>query len=301
MQMVIDTAGWDGAFIISGVAIATVFLPLGLLLVRNSPADVGDVADGELPASDKPHQVRPLIGLTLGQTLRTLLFWVLALALMLMFYSMFGWRLHQVPFYESVGISRGVAAALVSIAAGFGILSRLTLGLLADRIPRIEMMGMGLVSSLMAGMTTLILDSGTAGIIVFLVFWIVGSGGGSLMEPLLISRSFGLAHFATILGALTVVETLGFVAGPTVAGVIFDSTGSYDWVLVMFLGTFGASFALFYLATRLSQPAHSSGPSPLGCTLAVERCDGAKRGLVSLSRPKSRPEHGVIPPRYARG
>jgi hypothetical protein len=35
---------------------------------------------------------------------------------------------------------------------------------------------------------------------------------------------------------------------------MFDSTGSYDWVLVMFLGAFAASFALFYLAARLPHP-----------------------------------------------
>ncbi len=136
------------------------------------------------------------------------------------------------------------------------MLTRLAFGLLADRVRRIENAAMGLLAFLMAGMTALILDSGTAGIAVFVVFWIVGSGGGPLLEPLLVSRSFGLAHFGAILGALIiVVETIGFTVGPAVAGAIFDSTGSYDWVLVMFLGAFAASFALFSLAARLPLPA----------------------------------------------
>ena len=254
MRLIIDVFGWDGAFIFSGIAIVGVFMPIGLLLVRNSPADVGAVPDGELPARSEPYQARALTGLTLGRALSTPLFWVLALAMMLFFYGLFGWLVHMVPFYESVGVSRGVAAALVSIAAGFGILSRLTFGLLADRIRRIETVAMGLVAFLMAGMTTLILDSGAAGIAVFLVFWVVGSGGGPLLEPLLLTRAFGLAHFGVILGAFIVVETVGFVTSPAVAGAIFDSTGSYDWVLVMFLGAFGASFALFYVAARLPHP-----------------------------------------------
>lgn len=106
----------------------------------------------------------------------------------------------------------------------------------------------------MAGMTTLVLDSGAAGIAVFLVFWVVGSGDGPLLEPLLLTRAFGLANFGAILGAFIVVETIGFIVSPAVAGAIFDSTGSYDWVLVMFLGSFATSFALFYVAARLPHP-----------------------------------------------
>ena len=254
MRLIIDVFGWDGAFIFSGIAIVVVFVPIGLLLVKDSPADVGAVPDGELPTKDEPYPARAPTGLTLGQALSTPLFWVLALAMMLFFYGLFGWLVHMVPFYESVGVSRGMAAALVSIAAGFGILTRLAFGLLADRIRRIETAAMGLLAFLMAGMTTLILDSGTAGIAVFLVFWVVGSGGGPLLEPLLLTRAFGLAHFGAILGAFIVVETIGFIISPALAGAIFDSTGSYDWVLVMFLGAFAASLALFYIAARLPHP-----------------------------------------------
>lgn len=255
MRLIIDAVGWDGSFVFSGIVVMAVFVPMGFLLVRNNPADVATAPDGELRADDEPHQPRALTGLTLGQALRTPYFWVLALALMFFFYGIFGWLVHQVPFYESVGVSRGIAAALVSIAAGFGILSRLAFGLLADRIRRIETAAMGLLAFLMAGMATLLLDSSTAGIAVFLVFWIVGAGGGPLLEPLLLPRAFGLAHFGAILGALIVIETIGLITSPAVAGAIFDSTGSYDWALVTLLGAFAASFSLFYLAARLPHPA----------------------------------------------
>ena len=38
---------------------------------------------------------------------------------------------------------------------------------------------------------------------------------------MLLTRTFGMAHFATILGAIVVVETLGQIVSPTVAGAIF--------------------------------------------------------------------------------
>lgn len=259
MRAIIDAWGWDLSFVFSGAITVGFFVPVGLLLVRNDPADMGLVPDGDpLPVGQERGERRPLTGITLAQALRTPLFWVMALAMMLMFYGMFGWLVHQVPFYESVGVSRPVAAALVSATAGMGIVSRMAFGILADRLSRIEPAAMVIVAFLMAAMATLIVNSGPLGIAVFLTFWVVGSGGGPLLEPLLIGRSFGLANFGAILGALAVIETFGFISSPAIAGVIFDLTGSYDWVLVMFLGALASSFVLFNVASRLPHPVDAS-------------------------------------------
>lgn len=254
MRFVIDTVGWDGSFIFSGAVTLCYFVPLAVLVVRNSPADIGAWPDGFVPAEGERQEPPAPAGLTLGEALRTPNFWMLALALMLFFYGLFGWLVHQVPFYESVGVSRTMAAVLVSMAAGFGIIARLGFGFVADRIRRIENAAMALLGFLMGGMVTLMVHSGAAGIAVFLVFWIVGSGGGPLLEPLLLPRAFGLRNFAAILGAVAVVETIGLITSPAAAGAIFDATGSYDWVVVMFFGAFAGSFALFYLAARLPHP-----------------------------------------------
>jgi len=173
---------------------------------------------------------------------------------MLFFFGMFGWLVHQVPFYESEGISRRNAALIVSLAAGAGIVSRLAFGLVADRVQRFEYVAMGLGAVLAAAMTVLLLDSSAVGIGVFLVFWLVGTGGGPMLEAMLLTRAFGVAYFATILGAVVVVETIGQILSPTIAGWIFDETGSYDWALAMYACTFVASMALFAAATRMPRP-----------------------------------------------
>jgi sugar phosphate permease len=263
MRIVIDAFGWDGSFVFSGAVIAALYLPIGLLLVRNRPADIGAFPDGEPPPADEPHRlIHSARGVTLGQALRTPYFWVLALAMMLFFYGVFGWLVHLVPFYESIGVSRGLAALLVSAAAGCGILARLAFGALADRIARIELAAMGLLACLMAGVTALIVDSGAAGIAVFIVFWVAGSGGGPLLEPLLLPRAFGLAHFGAILGTFGVIETVGLIASPAVTGFIYDSSGSYDWALVMFVCAHAAAFAMFYIASRMPRPVDAASTAP---------------------------------------
>ena len=253
MRLAIDSLGWETAFVLSGLTVAGVFLPLGLLLVRNSPADIGSTVEGAVARgtveTESDHD-----DLTVGQALRTPNFWVLGVGLLLFFFGLFGFLVHQVPFYESVGVSRGTAAAIVSITAALGLVSRLAFGLVADRIARFEVAVVAMAASLAAGTTALLLDSGPLGIAVFIIFWVFGTGGGPIMEALIITRTFGLASFATILGALVIVENVGLVASPSIAGAIFDATGSYDWALVLFTGTFVGSGALFVLASRLPRP-----------------------------------------------
>jgi hypothetical protein len=103
-------------------------------------------------------------------------------------------------------------------------------------------------------MLTLSITTEPAGLILFLAFWIVGAGGGPMMEAVLLTRAFGVKHFATIFGVFIVVETAGQVISPVLAGGIYDATGSYDVVLAMWMATFATSAALFLLAARLPRP-----------------------------------------------
>jgi hypothetical protein len=76
-----------------------------------------------------------------------------------------------------------------------------------------------------------------------------------------LTRAFGMAHFATILGAVVVIETAGEVLSPSLAGAIFDDTGSYDLALLMYIGTFTGSTALMAVASRMRRPVlEISGP-----------------------------------------
>jgi nitrate/nitrite transporter NarK len=103
-------------------------------------------------------------------------------------------------------------------------------------------------------MVTLSISTSNAAIALFLVFWIGGTAGGPIIEALLLTRAFGVKHFATILGAVVVVETLGQIISPTIAGLIFDRTGSYDLAILVFIGTYVAALVLFVVALRMPPP-----------------------------------------------
>ena len=254
MGVLIESLGWRGGFIFSAVAIFVGFIPIGVLVVRNTPEEVGQVADGAPVPAVASEAMPSGEGVAASVALRTPLFWVLGLALMLFFFGIFGLLVHQVPLFESVGISRHSATAIVSVSSGAGILTRLAFSFLADRIRRFEVAAIALALVLMAGLVPLLLDSGPLAIGAFLVFWTAGRSGGPIMEAMLLTRAFGVRNFATLLGAIVVIEMLGQIVSPTAASAIFDATGSYRWALVMYLGSFSASIALFALALRIPRP-----------------------------------------------
>ena len=267
VAVVIGGLGWRGAYLFSGAVTAAFFLPVGLLVIRNRPADKGELVDGdELQRVDEDgvNIDRASEGLTLRQVMRLPLFWLYGVGFMLLFFGMMGWQLHQVPFYESVGIARTTAAFIVSCSAAFSIVARLTMGVISDRFQRFEMVTVALFGCLMASMITLFLSTAPPAIALFLLFWVIGASAGPMVESLVLIKAFGVRHFATILGAVLVIETTGEIFSPAVAGAIYDRTGSYDGALLMFMTAFGTGLVLFLLASRMKTPIMQAAKGPLG-------------------------------------
>ena len=254
MRVIIDAVGWEGSFVVAGGVIAAVFIPMNLFLIRNTPEDVGQHVDGLPPRTRATALAEDPPALTAPQALRTPLFWMVTLGIGFFIAGLVAWIVHAVPFFESRGVSPGWAVGIVSITAGFSMFARIAFGLLADRIARIELMAVVLTVVLSLALVVMLVSTTAGMIAVFVVLWVVGSSGGPMFEPLLLTRAFGIAHFATILGVVVVIETVGQVLAPTIVGAIFDSTGSYDWALVLLIGLFVSAGFLFLVAARLPRP-----------------------------------------------
>jgi sugar phosphate permease len=255
IALVIGEFGWRGGFVFSGITIGVVFTLVGLLVIRNSPSEVGTVIDG-MPREGEPerpaHREVPSLGLKAA--MRSPLFWALTIGLMFYFSAGFGWVVHQVPFYESRGLSRGAATTVFSLTAAGGVVSRLLIGLIADRLDRFEWAVMVLALVQAAAMGTLLATTSDAGIAMFVVLWMIGSGGGPIMETILFTRAFGSANLGAFLGVGALTHVFAQLLTPVAAGAIFDSTGKYDLALIMFLSLYLSTFLTLVLATRMPVP-----------------------------------------------
>ena len=258
MQWIIDDVGWSESFIFAAIVLALVFMPIGLFIVRDHPRDKGLEVDGER----RPHTLRRSTppaptGLTVRAAMRTWNFWIIALAFATFFYAMFGWMFNGPPVYEWMGVSRETISLILLLQAAGGLISPAAFGLLAERIPSIELASVGLGATMAVGMLIMLLlydVNLTLAITLFLCCWLIGSAGGPVLEPLILPKTFGLAHFGAIMGTLFMFETIGQFLVPTVGGAIYELTGGYDLLLVVKIGCLILSMGFFALAHYIPNP-----------------------------------------------
>ena len=87
----------------------------------------------------------------------------------------------------------------------------------------VVMLGIGLFAFGLAS------SFGNWGITPFIILFGVGWGGGAVMRTTMGRQYFGRKNFGTIFGFMTGINSIGVIAGPPLAGWVFDSQGSYVW------------------------------------------------------------------------
>jgi MFS family permease len=261
----IETWGWRVSYEISGAIIVATFVPMALFILRDNPQDVGTVPDGV----DEPTAAeasRPAFAPTrdweLGEAVRSRAFWLLAAAFALFFMAQISILVHIVPFLENAGISAGVAASLVSYSAIIRTVVRVGIGVAVDRIADLRTLAIIVVLGQATGVLLLTMSTHPAALVIFVVIWGLGGGAGPVLEPLLLTRTFGLANFGAILGVMELVGTAGIIAGPVMGGAIFDSTGSYIGAFLLYVGIYLGSCVAFFFGARSMRRQTAVSASP---------------------------------------
>ncbi|WP_088284805.1 MFS transporter [Ideonella sp. A 288] len=227
---------WRGALRL--MAAGVLVLGLGAaLLMRRAPAAT---AVGS----------RAVAGFTLGEALRTPSFRWMYLMAVLASPGMFIPFAHLSAAARDLGIDDARAVGLVGMIGIGSLTGRFVIGGLADRIGRPLTLVMAQASLGLA----FLLWWGAGGYLALALFalWMGLSYGGivSLM-PALCMDLFGARAVASIIGALYTAAALGNLAGPWVAGWVFDRSGSYTPVV---LGCLLLQLAATLLAAKVLPP-----------------------------------------------
>ncbi|MDE2967656.1 MAG: MFS transporter [Chloroflexota bacterium] len=252
VQLLISRLGWEDAFIYSGILVVAAYI-VAFLLVRDRPQEAQETSQS---AAISPTPIMETVsGLTLREAIRTPLFWAVVGGLMLFFFVIFGWLSQGVPYYRSVGYSETWAAQIVSLTAGGAVIWLLTAGTQLERFRRPERVACICVLFVAAALLVLYLTQGSVpGVAVAVVLYVIGFAATPPLEALILSRAFGLANFATIMGTAFMFQTIAIFFSPIIAGAIFDARGSYDLVLIIYACCAVGSSAVFLVASRLPQP-----------------------------------------------
>ena len=262
LSFVESIGGWPLVMAFSGVVLLAVNGGTTLLFVSDRPADRGLVVEGApagpgAPAPAEEH------GFTVREAMRTPVFWTLSLGFMLLFIGPAAFGLLQLDFFRDRGVDHAVT--IIFFAALFRGLARLPLGFVFGRIDRLFSLAVVVALSQGAAVMLLVLSTSLPSIAAFIVLWAALGAFVPMLEPGMISRTFGVKHYGAIMGVVQMVAFWGSVIGPVGAGWLRDRTGSYDVPFSLFALALAAAALLFVMSSVLVRsPAYRAAAARAG-------------------------------------
>ena len=214
VQHFIATQGWRATHIGIGLFCLAVMLPLSLPMRRRLDAHT---ASGT--AAARPRAVAPFSPLTLQV--------LLCLAGVACCVAMAMPQVHIVAYCGDLGYGVARGAEMLSLMLGFGIVSRVASGFIADKIGGVRTL---LVGSLLQG-TALVLyllfDSLFSLYVISALFGLF-QGGIVPSYAIIVREYFPPQEAGTRVGLVLMATLVGMALGGWMSGAIFDFAGSYQ-------------------------------------------------------------------------
>lgn len=234
----INQFGWRVGFVLIA-CFALIGLCLAIFFVKNKPADVGQLPDGGEVAQNasaesttaekktvaKTYQAKE--HKTVGQAVRTPAFWLIVFTA----FTCFAHLNLNISQGSLFCVSQGHSLDLVSVALSWktavGVVLLLCLSFVLDRVEPIRIHG---IATLIGGIGALLAAFFGQNVIVLFIYYAsvaIAYGTQTAAMPTELANMFGNTNYAKILGVvLPVVAVLASLV-PTIAGAVYDTTGSY--------------------------------------------------------------------------
>jgi len=226
----IDIGGLELATPVLGALVVVVALPVILGVVVFDPAEMGLEPDGggEPPATAAAERARAVQYRvwTRAEAMRTVGFWGILVAFLLVLIAQTGYVVHQVTFLEDRLGSRSAAAFTLSVTALGSIIARLAVGVFADGVDRRLLT---VILFVVQGTCILLIihtENVAATWALTLVFGLT-IGNIYMMQSLLVGEIFGMVSFGAIFGLISLAGQVGSGLGPIGVGIVHDATDGY--------------------------------------------------------------------------
>jgi len=210
----ITTAGWRTTHIAIGI-FCLVSMALLVLVLR---AQIGGAA-----VRDHANAPPPQVNFNLSTNALTVLLCIASISCCV---AMAMPQVHIVAYCGDLGYGVARGAEMLSLMMGFGIISRIGSGFLADRIGGIRTLLIGSVAQGFALLFYLFFDSLTS---LYLISGMFGLFQGGIVPSyaIIVREAMPAAQAATRVGIVIFASVFGMSFGGWASGVIFDATGSY--------------------------------------------------------------------------
>jgi MFS family permease len=259
LQSIIAHDGWRSACVAMGLIVLLALGPLNLL-VRRSPQSMGLLPDGERNAAAGAVGKRQSLNVvdaewaaidwTLPRAARTTRFWWIAVGFFCALFAWYAVQVHQTKYLIEIGFDPITAAWGLGIVSAVAIPGQIALGALSDRIGREWVWSIGCAGFAICYATLIALEHAPSPALLWLMVLSQGGLGyalTSVMGPIVVEIFEG-PRFGSIFGTVTVASIGGGAAGPWIAGVLHDATGSYRLAFLAAIGCCAVSAIAIWIA-----------------------------------------------------
>lgn len=263
----IDVGGLELATPILGALVIITSIPVIIGVIVFDPREVGMLPDGDTGASAPPPAQQALLAAqmrtwTRAEAVRTIGFWGILVAFLLVLIAQTGYVVHQVTFLEDRLGSRSAAAFTISVTAFGSIIARLAVGIFADNVDRRLLTVILFVVQATAILLIIHTESIAATWALTLVFGLT-IGNVYMMQSLLVGEIFGMVSFGTVFGLISLAGQVGSGLGPIGVGIIHDATGGYTVPFTITAAlTYLAAVAILFARPARSRAAEAAAPGP---------------------------------------
>jgi MFS family permease len=221
---------WQTVYRALAVVLLVAIAPIALLFVRESPETVASRAEVDRTKSNSPTQ--RVDGGGLAEAVNTSAFWLLAFGFFVCGFTMAFANTHFLAYADDMGMKPMAAADVVAATAVFSIAGSVLLGLAADRFRRSAVLS---ITYALRGLSFALLAVLPMGPLIYVYAAVLGVSW-TATTPLTAAISadlFGRATIGVVFGTMFTFMNLGFGAGAFLDGVVYDTTGSYEFSLVI--------------------------------------------------------------------
>jgi MFS family permease len=212
---------WRTAMFTIGLISWVLLLPAALLIRRPPAATAANVPGAPAEAS----------GALVRQALRSPAFLALAFTFFACCSAHAGPIFHMISYATVCGIAPMAAVSIYSVEGLAGLGGRLLLGIMADRYGAKRVLVAGLAVQALA-ISAYVFVNRLGEFYALAVIFGTAYGGVMPLYAVLARDYFGPRIIGTVLGAATMLSSLGMAFGPWAGGWIYDNFNTYAWLFI---------------------------------------------------------------------
>ncbi|PZC42435.1 MAG: Sugar phosphate permease [Chloroflexi bacterium] len=250
-----------------GLIIIAIVLPC-VKIIRNHPEELGLQPDGENLSSHEPKPVSQVsdnktsegseVEFTVGQALRTSVFWILTVAHVSSTISLATLSLHLMARLQDIGLTSTTASYIELTSSVVALPSLFVAGWLGDKLSKKYLVAFFLF---LQGISTIVLTvaNGLPMALLFAILYGTAFGGRIPLMTAIRGDYFGRKAFASIMGWSMLPNGVLMAIAPVWAAWMFDNYGSYTVPFISYavINLVGALVMLLVKRPNLSRPTNS--------------------------------------------